>query len=78
MIRFVDAYLDQFGVELICRVSGNTAGGFMNNRGCRAAKSRPLSNRAIRDQVLGDEMERFHTENCGVYWVRKMYYLMRR
>jgi hypothetical protein len=28
MIRYVDAYRDQFGVELICRVLGNTAGGF--------------------------------------------------
>jgi transposase InsO family protein len=37
-----------------------------------------MSNRAIRDQVLGDEMERLHAENYGVYGVRKMYYLMRR
>jgi len=25
MIRYVDAYRDQFGVELICRVLANTA-----------------------------------------------------
>ena len=78
MIRYVDAYRDQFGVELICRVLGNTVGGFMTSRGYRAAKSRPMSNRAIRDQVLGDQMERLHAENYGVYGVRKMYYLMRR
>ena len=50
----------------------------MTSRGYRAAKSRPLLNRAIRDQVLGDEIERLHVENYGVYGVRKMYYLMRR
>lgn len=78
MIRYVDAYRDQFGVELICRVLGNTVGGFMTSRGYRAAQSRPLSHRAIRDQVLGDEIERLHAENYGVYGVRKMYWLMRR
>ena len=78
MIRYVDAYRDQFGVELICRVLANTAGGFVTCRGYRAAKSRPMSDRAIRDQVLGDEIERLHAENFGVYGVRKMYYLMRR
>jgi len=78
MIRYVDAYREQFGVELICRVLANTVGGFMTSRGYRAAKTRPLSHRAIRDQVLGDEMERLHAENYGVYGVRKMYYLMRR
>jgi transposase InsO family protein len=78
MIRYVDAYRDQFGVELICRVLGNTAGGFMTSRGYRAAKTREPSSRAIRDQVLGDEMERLHAENYGVYGVRKMHRLMQR
>lgn len=78
MIRFVDAYRNQFGVELICRVLGNTAGGFITSRGYRAAKTRPMSHRAIRDRVLGDELERLHRENFGVYGVRKMYWLMRR
>ena len=50
----------------------------MTSHGYRAAKSRPLSNRAIRGQVLGDELERLHGENFGFYGVRKMYRLMRR
>lgn len=78
MIRYVDAYRDQFGVEFICRVLGNTAGGFMTSRGYRAAKTREPSSRAIRDQVLGDEIERLHAENFGVYGVRKMHRLMQR
>ena len=78
MIRYVDAYRQSFGVEQICRVLARTEGGFITSRGYRAAKSRPRSNRAIRDQVLGDEIERLHVENYGVYGVGKMYYLMRR
>jgi putative transposase len=49
MIRYVDTYRGQFGVELICRVLGNTEGGFMTSRGYRAAKSRLVSDRVIRD-----------------------------
>ena len=78
MIRYVDAYRGQFGVERICRVLGVTVGGFMTSRGYRAAKTRPLSQRAIRDEVLGDELQRLHGENYGVYRVRKMRHLLRR
>jgi transposase InsO family protein len=49
----------------------------MTSRGYWAAKNRPMSNRVIRDQVLGGEIERLQAENYGVYGVRKMYYLMR-
>ena len=78
MIRYVDVYRDQFGVELTCRALANTAAGFITSRGYRAAKSRPMSDRAVRDQVLGDEMERLHAESYGGYGVRKVYCLMRR
>jgi len=37
-----------------------------------------MSDRAIRDHVLGDEMQQLHAENYGVYGVRKMHHLMRR
>jgi len=50
----------------------------MTSRGYRAAKARPMSDRAIRDRLLGDEIERLHAENYGVYGVRKMHHLMRR
>jgi putative transposase len=52
MIRYVDTYRGQFGVELICRVLGNTEGGFMTSRGYRAAKSRLVSDRVIRDPTI--------------------------
>ena len=47
MIAYIDMYRDQFGVELICRTLGATAGGFLTSRGCRAAKQRPASARGI-------------------------------
>ncbi len=71
MIRYVDTYRNHFGVEQICRVLARTEGGFITSRGYRAAKNRPLSDRAVRDQVLGDDIERFHAANFGVYGVRK-------
>jgi len=78
MIRYVDMFRDRFGVEAICRTLGATASGFLTARGYRAAKSRPRSSRAIRDDVLGAEIARLHAENYGVYGVRKMHALMRR
>jgi transposase InsO family protein len=50
----------------------------MTSRGYRAAKAHPMSHRAVRNQVLGDQMERPHADNYGVYGVRKMYRLMQR
>lgn len=78
MIQYVDMYRGHFGVEQICRVLARTEGGFITSRGYRAAKGRPMSDRALRDQLLGDEIERLHAENYGVYGVRKMHHLMRR
>jgi putative transposase len=78
MIRYLDEYRDRFGVEPICRTLGATEGGFITSRGYRAAKARPRSARAVRDELLGDEMVRLHVENYGVYGVRKMHALMRR
>ena len=71
-------YLNQFGFELIHRVLGNTAGGSMTSHGYRRAKSRPMSDQAVCDQVLGEEMQLPHAKNHGVHGVTKMYYLMRR
>lgn len=78
MIGYVDAFRDRFGVERICRVLGATAGGFLTSRGYRAAKTRPASDRALRDVLLGEEITRLHAANYGVYGVRKMHALMRR
>lgn len=78
MIRYVDTFKDRFGVEAICRILRATECGFLTSRGYRAAKHRPASARAIRDDILGAEIARLHAENYGVYGVRKMHALMRR
>ncbi|WP_185194548.1 IS3 family transposase [Micrococcus luteus] len=44
----------------------------------RAAKTRPASTRALRDEILFKEIRRVHAENYCVYGVRKMHHAMRR
>lgn len=78
MIRFIDEHRDQFGVEFICQVLGGTPGGFITSRGYRAAKARPRCARAIRDEMLIDEVKRVHAQNYGVYGHRKMWHALRR
>lgn len=78
MIEYIDLYRDSFGVEAICRTMSATDCGFITARGYRAAKARPLSARAQRDQILGGQITRIHRENFSVYGVRKMHHAMRR
>ena len=78
MIQYVDTFKDRFGVEAICRTLGVTECGFITARGYRSAKARPLSARALSDELLGSEMIRLHVENYGVYGVHKMHALMKR
>ncbi len=66
MIAYIDLYRDQFGVELICRTLGATAGGFLTSRGYRAAKTRPVSARALRDRELVAQTRVVHAANYGV------------
>ncbi|MFI6428611.1 IS3 family transposase [Promicromonospora sp. NPDC050880] len=78
MIAYIDTYRDQFGVELICRTLGATERGFITSRGYRAAKQRPVSTRALRDQALLPQIRKVHAENYGVYGARKVWHAMRR
>lgn len=78
MIAYIDMYRDQFGVELICRTLGATAGGFLTSRGYRAAKTRRASDRQLRDAELIPVIQRIHADNYGVYGVRKIWHAMRR
>lgn len=66
MIRFIDTFRDQFGIELICRVLGATAHGFITPRDYRAANKRKPVARTIRDGLLLEEVKRLHTANYGV------------
>lgn len=74
MIAYIDMYRDQFGVELICRTLAATEGGFLTSRGYRAAKTRPASDRQLRDTELIPVIERIHADNYGVYGARKIWH----
>ena len=78
MIQFIDEHRDRFGVEAICRTLRATTCGFITSRAYRAAKTRPASARALRDEVLLPEIKRIHQENYSVYGVRKMHHAMLR
>ncbi|ORW85310.1 transposase [Mycobacterium sp. IEC1808] len=78
MIAFIDTYRDQFGVELICRVLRAAIPGFLTSRGYRAARTRPASDREIRDEQLIAELATVHRQNYSVYGAKKMHAAMRR
>ncbi len=79
MIRFIDEYRGRFGgVELICRTLRPAVQGFITSRGYRAAKTRVVSARQLRDELLVPEVARLHAENYGVYERRKMHALLKR
>ncbi|UFS60602.1 IS3 family transposase [Subtercola endophyticus] len=78
MIRFIDQMRHRFGVEAICRVLRPAVRGFVTSRGYRAAKTRPVSARQLKDDLLIPEVTRLHAENYGVYGRRKMHALLRR
>ena len=78
MIAFIDMHRDQFGVELICRILRAAIPGFLTSRGYRAARTRPASDREIRDEQLIAELRTVHEKNFSVYEVKKMHVAMTR
>jgi putative transposase len=67
MIAYIDRHKDRFGVEPICRVLPIAPSTY------HAAKRRPLSARALRDEELKAEITRVHRDNFGVYGARKVW-----
>lgn len=76
-IAFIDANKADYGVEPICRALVDTAAEIAPSS-YYAAKTRPLSDRAIRDLELSASITRIHKENFGVYGVRKIRAELRR
>ena len=71
-MAFIDAHRERFGVEPICRV--------LTEHGCKiapntywAAKNRPPSARAVRDEQLRVEIARVYDENLFVYGADKIW-----
>jgi transposase InsO family protein len=78
MIAYIDAHRDQFGVELICRELRAAIPGCLTSRGDRAARTRPPSDREIRDEQLIADLRTVHRKNYSVYGVNKMHAAMKR
>jgi putative transposase len=67
MIAYIDRNKDRFGVEPICQLLPIAPSTY------HAAKRRPLSARALRDEELKAEIARVHAEHFGVYGARKVW-----
>lgn len=78
MIAFIDVYRDRFLVEFMCREAAKRPGGLLTSRSYRAAKTRKPSTRALRDDMVVEEIRRIDAENCAVYRIWKMWHTMRR
>jgi putative transposase len=67
MIAYIDAHKERFGVEPICEQLPIAPSTYY------AAKSRPPSARAVRDEGVKPEIQRVHRDNFGVYGARKVW-----
>jgi len=71
VITYIDEHRS-FGIEPICRTLAIAPSSYY------AAKVRPPSARAIRDQQLQADISRIHAEHFSVYGVRKAWRVLRR
>jgi transposase InsO family protein len=78
MIAFNDSHRDQFGVQLIYAKLRAAIPGFFTSRGYRAARTRPASDREVRDEQLMAELTTVYQQNYSVYGVKKMHQAMTR
>lgn len=67
MSAYIDQHKERFGVEPICRTLGIAPSTYY------AARSRPPSARALRDEEISREISRVHADNYGVYGADKVW-----
>jgi putative transposase len=72
MIAYIDAYKNDFGVEPICRELPIAPQTYY------ASKARPPSKRSVSDEATVAAIRKVHTDNYGVYGVRKVHAQLRR
>lgn len=72
MVDYIDAHKSEFGVEPICEELPIAPSTYY------AAKTSEPSARAISDEVALTQIRRVHSENLGVYGVRKVHAQLRR
>jgi putative transposase len=71
-VAYIDQHKETFGVQPICDALTGTDAEIAPST-YYAAASRPPSARSLRDAHLTEEIRRIHTENYGVYGVRKIH-----
>lgn len=76
-VAYIDAHRAEFGVEPICRAFEDTPAQIAPSS-YYAARTRPQSARALRDEELCSAITRIHEANYGVYGVRKIHAALRR
>ena len=76
-VRFVAEHRGEHGVEPICRVLEGTPGQIAPST-FYAAQSRSPSAREVRDGQLLELIRKIHSDNYGVYGVRKIHAELRR
>ena len=74
---YIEAHKAEHGVEPICTAL-SSAGVKIAPSTYYAARSRPTSARAVRDEVVKTEIARVHKDNYGVYGIRKVHAQLRR
>ena len=72
IIDYIERDKNLFGVEPICTALTNSGVPIASST-FYAARTRPASARALRDEELKPEIARVHQENYGVYGIRKMH-----
>ena len=77
MIRYIDDYRGQFGVEPICKVLPIAPATYYEHKALECNPER-RSDRAKRDERLMPEIERVWKENFEVYGVKKVWRQMKR
>ncbi|WP_370944453.1 IS3 family transposase [Amycolatopsis sp. cg5] len=77
LVAFITEYGDRFGVEPICAVL-TEFGIKIAPSTYYAARVRPESARAVRDEELKKEIQRVYDENYRVYGARKIWWQLRR
>ena len=71
-MKFVHEHKEEFGVEPICAAL-SSAGVTIAPSTYYAARGRPPSARAVRDEQVKPAISRVHAANYGVYGIRKVY-----
>lgn len=76
-VAFVDSQREQHGVQPVLRALEQTPAEIAPST-YYAAKSRPVSARAVRDAELTELIRKIHVDNYGVYGARKVWHELRR